>query len=210
MTLREIGVCPAFSACPPFSRALAVLVAAASLGACASLSEKECRSGDWAKIGHDDGAQGLSANELDKHRDACKGLDITPDAKAYQEGRAQGLKTYCTQASAYVSARRGLGYNGVCAPFGEGLFLEAFRRGQEVSALMREVHDLRQKVDELEVAVMSGEYSDADRTQMRFRADELNQRLRIREWDLERLDRSYSADFKAPELSWAEMRELNP
>jgi hypothetical protein len=192
------------------ARALTVLLAAAGLCACASLSEKQCRSGDWTSIGRDDGAHGLAANEFDKHREACKPYGKEPDAKAYEAGRAQGLKTYCTQAGAYVSARRGLGYNGVCANRSEGLFLEAFRAGQHVNTQMREVRDLRRDIDELQIAAMSEDHSDAERTQMRFRAQDLNQRLRIREWDLERADRNYAAKFGAPELTWIEVRELNP
>jgi hypothetical protein len=57
---------------------------------------------------------------------------------------------------------------------------------------------------------MSGEYSDADRTQMRFRADDMNERLRVRQWDLDRLDRKYASELGAPEASWVQMRQLKP
>jgi hypothetical protein len=41
---------------------------------------------------------------------------------------------------------------------------------------------------------------------MRFRADELNQRVRMKEWDVERLDRKYARQYNAPELEWIELR----
>ena len=191
------------------ARAISLLALAAGLAACASLTEKQCRSGDWAGIGRDDGAHGLPAKEFDKHREACKDFNVIADEKAYRDGREQGLKAYCTVSTAYQAARRGLGYHGVCADRDEARFLAAYRRGEEVAALMKEVHDLRQRVDELEVAAMSEE-SDANRTQLRFRADELNDKLRIRQWDLERADRTYSAQFGAPVLSWIDLREINP
>ena len=190
--------------------ALTLLALVATLGACASLSEKDCAGGDWRGIGRADGQHGLPAGELDKHRKACAAQNVVPDEAAYKAGRDEGLAEYCTPAWAYVNARRGLGYSGVCATRNEGAFLEAYRGGQQVATVMRDVYDLRRNVDELEVAAMTRDVPDAERTQMRMRAGDLNQRLRMREWDLEKLDRDFAKRFGAPELTWSELRSLNP
>jgi hypothetical protein len=190
MTFREMVVCPLF------------LV----LAGCASLSEKQCRSGDWAGIGRADGEKGLAADELERHQKACVEHGVKPDAQDYRAGYAQGLQTYCMPGHGYVAARRGEGYREVC-PAPATKFLEAFRRGREVSLAIRDVAELRRSLQEVEVAAMSGDHSDEERTQLRYRAHDLSQKVRMREWDVERLDRTYAARFDAPQLTWEEMRD---
>jgi len=190
-------------------RAGALIVAALALaaGACASLSEKQCRSGDWTAIGRADGERGLPAGEIERHREACAAHRVKPDAGRYRAGHEQGLAAYCTPRGGYVAGRRGEPYRDVCPAASAEKFRAAFDRGREVDRVLRDVKDLRRSLDELELSAMSGDYSPEDRTQLRFRADELNQRLRMREWDLERLDRKYASEFNAPELGWQELRE---
>lgn len=184
---------------------LIALAAALLAGGCASLSEQECRGGDWVSVGRKDGTAGLPPDELDKHRDACRKHDVTPDAKNYRRGHAQGLKLYCTAPSGYVAARRGEIYREVC-PAGSQKFLEAFRRGREVHNLVEEVRELRQRSEELQLQAMSGDMSSEQRTDLRFRAQEAKQRLKMKEWDLERLDRRYAHEYGAPALDWADLR----
>jgi hypothetical protein len=179
-----------------------------ALAGCATLSEKECR-GDWEAIGRADGARGLPADELERHRTACGKHDITPDAAAWRAGREQGLVTFCTPRGGYLAGRGGETYRDVCPAAKEAAFLAAHRRGREVAELIREVRVLRQRRDDYEAAALQ-QHDDGrpeDRTQLRFRAEEAGQRLRIREWELERLDRRYAREFGAPELSWTDMRE---
>lgn len=187
-------------------RALTALALAAAVGGCASLSEKQCR-GDWTEIGRADGARGVPAQELERHVEACAKHGIAPDAARYRAGHAQGLEAFCTPRGGYLAGRRGEPHRGVCSGAREAQFLEAHRRGREVAEVLREVRELRRARDELEMAALQGEYAPEDRTQLRFRAEEAGQRLRIKEWDLERLDRRYAREFGAPELSWTELRE---
>ena len=72
---------------------LCVLVLATS---CSSLSEKDCKSGDWAAIGKKDGERGYSEGRLESHQKACSEYGISIDANQYQSARKEGLKTYCT------------------------------------------------------------------------------------------------------------------
>ncbi|HUR39634.1 MAG TPA: DUF2799 domain-containing protein [Verrucomicrobiae bacterium] len=186
---------------------LIALAASALLASCASMSDRECRSGNWREVGRADGAKGLPAGgELPKHRKACSDHGVTPDLAAYRTGHAEGLASYCTPSSGYVAARRGELYREVC-PAGSVQFLEAFRRGRQVSLLLQETRDLRRRIDEAQLSAMSDESSPEDRTNLRFRSEELELRLRQSERDLERLDRRYAKAFGAPELSYAELRD---
>lgn len=184
---------------------LIVVALAAALGGCASLSKSECRAGDWNAIGRADGERGLPATEIDRHRDACKDHDVTPDAARYRAGHAQGLATFCTPRGGYVAGRKGDGNARACPDTAKG-FSEAYRRGREVYVVLRDVQDLRRSLDDLQAAAMAGDYAPEDRTQMRFRTDDIERRLRLREWELERLDRQYAREFGAPELTWQELR----
>lgn len=182
-----------------------VLLALAAAG-CASLSEKQCRSGDWTAVGRADGAKGLPAQELERHREACAGYGVKPDTARYRAGHAQGLAEYCTPRGGYVSGRSGSTYRDACPAATADAFLQAHRDGRDVQVLLDEVKSLRRRIDELQAAAMTGDYGPEDRTQLRFRVDELEQRLRLREWELERRDRKYSQQYGAPELSWSELR----
>lgn len=186
---------------------LIALAAGALLAGCASMSGTECSSGNWREVGRGDGARGLPAvNELPKHRKACSDHGVTPDVTAYRAGHAEGLASYCTPSNGYVAARRGELYREVC-PAGAVHFLEAFRRGREVSLLLQETRDLRRRIDETQLRAMSDESVAEDRTNLRFRSEELELRLRQNERDIERLDRRYAKAFGAPELSYAELRD---
>lgn len=189
------------------ARALIAVAAAAVLGGCATLTASECRRGDWEALGREDGARGVPAQELERHREACVKHGLAPDAARYRAGHEQGLAGYCTPRGGYLAGRRNEPYHDVCAGAKETAFLEARRRGREVFDLLRDVREARRRREEFELAAMQGDYGPEDRTQLRFRAEEAGARLRIREWDLERLDRRYAREFGAPELTWAEMRE---
>lgn len=188
----------------------ALTVAALALGSvlagCASLSGRQCQSGDWARMGRADGERGLPLSQLEEHRDACVRHGIEPDGEKYRAAHAEGLRVYCTEAAAYVSGRRGDGYHGVCEPPLEEKILPAHRRGREVSYRLRDIKELRRRMEDLERAPLAGEYSDAERTQLRRRAAELRSELQRREWDAERLDRRYAREYGAPLLSPMDFR----
>jgi hypothetical protein len=65
---------------------------------CGTMSKEECASSEWKHIGLVDGRMGKTASYLNEHRNTCG--ENTPNAIAYEEGRIQGLKEYCTPRSA--------------------------------------------------------------------------------------------------------------
>jgi hypothetical protein len=68
-----------------------------ALTGCASLSEKECKHGNWAAIGQRDGERGMSKDRIDSHSKACAEYGITPDSTQYSTGFTSGNKSYCSQ-----------------------------------------------------------------------------------------------------------------
>ncbi len=89
-------------------------VATASLTSCATLSREECMVGDWYAIGMADGAKGYDGKRLSEHSKACAKAGVAPNVTAWEKGRQQGLKQYCTDANAYALGKRGRTLNAVC------------------------------------------------------------------------------------------------
>jgi hypothetical protein len=117
--------------------ALAVAGAIATLAAgCASLSEDQCRQGDWADIGQADGYAGYAMTRLQDHAKACGKLGITPDAAAYSRGRQVGLRGYCTAPNGFNEGRLGNSYAGVCPPNLAPAFMAAYDDGRIVNAAL--------------------------------------------------------------------------
>lgn len=119
------------------SLALAGAVAGLVAG-CASLSEDQCRQGDWASIGQADGYAGYAMTRLQDHTEACRKVGITPDAAAYSRGRQAGLRGYCTVSRGFTEGRLGNSYAGVCPPDLAPAFMAAYNDGRVVNvALVR-------------------------------------------------------------------------
>lgn len=129
---------------------LAGLTALLLLG-CASVSEEECRVGDWRGIGFSDGAAGRSPDYIDNHRKACAKVGVAPDLAAWQAGRSQGLKQYCSPQNAYETGRKGQEIGPYCS-------------AAQVSS-MQKAHEFGLKYNELghEIALMEAEYRDLRR-----------------------------------------------
>lgn len=93
---------------------LPLLAGALALSSCATLSKEQCVMGNWQAIGYNDGVAGYSSERLASHTKACAKANISPDYQAWERGRQQGLKQYCTPSNAYAVGRKGQQLNSVC------------------------------------------------------------------------------------------------
>jgi hypothetical protein len=129
----------------PIPRALAVLCLFL-LAACASLTEEECRAGDWYRIGVSDGAEGRGADHIEAHRRACAGVGVSPDAEAWLRGRERGLRLYCTPAKAYEVAREGRPLRPGCTAAEVERLQPGYDWGREYWRLELRIQDLRSEI----------------------------------------------------------------
>lgn len=121
------------------------------LAGCASLSQNECRRGDWRGIGERDGAAGRTQTYLAKHRKACARWHIAPDAQQWETGRQEGLKSYCTAENFYRLGRNGLNaQTDLCAPEDTENLREAHLRGYDYYRLYRELREQQNRLFYLE------------------------------------------------------------
>lgn len=97
-------------------RYLLLLTAAVLTGltGCATLSKQECLIGNWQAIGFADGAAGRTPDYLNNHNKACAKVGVATDYRAWEQGRKEGLKQYCTETNAYQIGRRGAQMSPVC------------------------------------------------------------------------------------------------
>ncbi len=105
------------------------------LGACSSMSAKECSVVDWRSIGYEDGVNGRSGDHIGQYRKACAKHGIGTDLAGYQAGREAGLREYCQPANGYRVGANGGEYGGVCPAPLEHAFRGAYEAGRELYTL---------------------------------------------------------------------------
>lgn len=171
------------------------------LSGCASLSKDECITGDWQGIGYRDGLQGKPEAFIAEHQTACSEYSITVDLISYQQGREIGLNTYCKADNGYRLGRSGAEYGYVCPRQVEKAFLQAYQAGreiylqekkvsdieQQISRQLREVTQLKDKMDSTEKKLVSDGLSRAERQNLLQELRQLETELPSKQHMIERL-----------------------
>lgn len=123
------------------------------LAACATLDEEACREGNWAEIGRVDGASGRSPAFVEQHAEACAGYGIAPDRAAWEAGRQEGLRLYCTERNAWKEGARGIHLRNVCPVADEARLLRANDRGLNWHWIGRDIDDAERRISEINRAL---------------------------------------------------------
>ncbi len=173
------------------------LGAALLLPGCASLSKDECRHGDWYQIGLRDGAAGLPARRIVKHRDACAEYRVEPDDKKYRAGREEGLREYCQLRNAFKTGLDGHKYEGVCPPAIDTTYrrynfvaFEVYRLRKEIETIEDRIYDKERLLDEKKERKLTADERDRLRDEIREldrRRDRLRDDLRRADYELDKM-----------------------
>ena len=172
-----------------FGAALALL---ATLQGCATLSEADCLSADWAVMGEADGEQGRSISELNRYRRQCADYGVVPDSEAYLDGRERGLARYCTETNGYQEGRAGAQYQPVCPAALDPGFQRAHQLGHAVFTTLTElrqsndsidfarntIDDLESEIADAEASIRSGNLDDEEKERLRDKVDSDNRRIK--------------------------------
>ncbi len=151
------------------------------LSACATLSENQCKQGDWYDIGVRDGSGGYGGDRLNKHSEACQEYGVAPNREAYEKGRGEGLKSYCSPDNAYHMGRRGGSYRGGCPAELETAFLRKFEAGRQIYEVEARVNSLYRQITNLE--------NDMDKEKDVGRRVRLREQIRDRQREKDNLQR---------------------
>jgi Protein of unknown function (DUF2799) len=152
--------------------AFAVFVLAA-LGGCATLSEGECRMGDWFDIGFRDGRQGRPADRITDHVKACAEYGTPPDRERYLDGHFAGLGSYCTAHNGLALGRAGRSYHGVCATHDERAFMSGYSLGNSLHRAHVRLDSIIDEIASVEATLKDKESSDEERDAAIYRRVQL-------------------------------------
>lgn len=137
-----------------------------ALTGCATLSRDECKSGDWHKIGVQDGSDGRTEDRFKKHGKACE-LDRSEVSKAaYMAGREKGLAIYCTRVRGYREGALGQKYLGVCSPQTAVQFLSGFEFGRRIYQTEIRLSDTANEFFSVNQKLQQPSLSNADRASL--------------------------------------------
>lgn len=132
------------------------LILLLTLAACATLSEDECRAGDWESIGVEDGSNGRMPDYIAKHAKACADFGVAPDRALWEKGRQKGLPLYCLPARAWQEGADGRRLSPVCPTsqaeaLGRANFrgLTWHRIGQDIDEAESEIQRISAALSEL-------------------------------------------------------------
>ena len=169
----------------------AALALSAALQGCATLSEADCLTADWAVMGEVDGQEGKPLSVLNDYRRQCADYGVVPDSQEYMEARERGLTRFCTQGSGYRQGRSGAPDQRVCPPalapdfrsghqLGRAVYtsLNVLRSsGDSIRLARNEIEVLRSDIRDREESLRSDDLSDEDRRRLRNEIDSMHGRI---------------------------------
>lgn len=125
----------------------AVLVVGVGCAAKPTVTENQCRAGDWQTIGYRDGAAGVDSARLLKHQEACGEFAIVPNRNLYLAGWQEGLLSYCTADNGFQQGLHGRALNGVCRAELREPYASAHADGRQLYVARRDVNHLQQALN---------------------------------------------------------------
>lgn len=170
----------------------ASLALTATLFGCASLSEEDCLTADWAVMGEADGQQGRPVSEINRYRRQCAQYGIVPDSAAYLEARERGLVLFCTHDNGYDQGRSGAAHRLVCPAAVEPDFRRGYDLGRAVYVSLTELRNsndsigynedeiegLRSDISNRKETLRSGDLSDEEKQDQRDAITSNEQRIK--------------------------------
>ena len=203
--------------------AAGVVVGAALLAGCTTMSKDQCLAGAWGEKGYADGAAGYPISRLDDHAKACAKYQVAPNPAAYGSAREDGLRSYCTFEKGWGEGRAGNTYYGVCRPEEEAAFLPAYHDGLRLhevedavetaegalSSAEARIEDREDKLDAKQRELRGEGRTDEERRRVRDRIEEVRGEIRearrnareardaldSAEWDVRRVRRELSGRY---------------
>lgn len=159
---------------------------------CATMSEDQCRVGDWGGQGLRDGSAGLPMSRLEDHAKACARHGVAPEVTPYRSAREDGLRSYCRLERGFEEGRAGRSYHGVCRAEEEAEFLPAFQdglrlhaaesaleaAGSELNSAVAWIEDREDKLQAKQRELGEDGKTDAEREKIRERIAEVRGELR--------------------------------
>lgn len=125
-----------------------ILLSALLLTSCATVSKSQCQVGDWQQLGRAAGESGASQRFYHRVAKDCSEYGVRADSAAFEKGRLQGNKRFCTASGGLNAGRRGIEYQSVCSGEAEIDFMRGYLLGRELYLIELEYRDSRRLYDD--------------------------------------------------------------
>lgn len=177
-------------------KVIAIMLLSIGFIGCSTLSEEQCKSGNWEMIGQQDGAKGLNSSRVLKHQEACSEYGISVDNALYNKGYDRGVVTFCTKENGFNTGRNGKTNPRVCPTKLQSAFDKAYNEGRKYYLLEKEIKELEDQIDKVNIEIdetyakeetEKKSYSSSRRTLQRKRSG-LEKKLRRLERQLDLLN----------------------
>ena len=180
----------------------ALILACFTLSACTyqSLTKEQCLSGDWKGIGYQDGVLGQYPDRIVEHAEACADTGVRPDINAWQKGREEGLKYYCTADNFYRLGINGYAIHYVCDKAKMPQLQKIYRQAYEQYDLQQKISSAQQQIRENEITLEKLKRGEmlTYKTETEARAELL--RLQNQIWDLKQHIEQYQNSLQQAKL----------
>lgn len=125
-------------------RRMAVAAAGLLLAGCApGLAPESCAGADWRAVGVADGADGRGPGFVQEHVRSCAKVGVRPDAEAWEAGRREGLRSYCTPRNAWELGLAGRPLAEVCPEPMAAELARVHAAGWRRAQILRAIGDTR-------------------------------------------------------------------
>lgn len=143
------------------------------LSGCATLSENQCRLGDWQGIGLSDGANGYALGRFEEHQKACAEYSVAPNMHEYQRGYENGVAKYCVPSNGYIVGRQGKSYYGVCTGPDAGEFMQNYYAGKREFEVKTRLSEISKKLEDIDKKLRGTDIKKQDRDNLWYERKEL-------------------------------------
>ena len=128
---------------------------------CASISEEQCRIGDWYQLGLEDGRQGKK-NQAANYSGDCAEYKVSVDLEKYNAGRDQGLKSYCSYDNGAFIGGQNASYEHVCPAELSSEFLAGYVPHKNLAQAESDVQSVERRLSNLRKQLKNEDLSEDD------------------------------------------------
>ena len=133
---------------------------------CASLSQQQCKVGDWQSIGKRDGQAGHSLARFEDHKKACKSHGQAANLTLYKKGHEEGLASHCTVQSQINLGLTGERYRPVCSGTSVAVLKEANQWGYRIYLINKDISQAEYQLSSAQVALSKSNLKQDERNRL--------------------------------------------
>ncbi|MBD1557665.1 DUF2799 domain-containing protein [Vibrio sp. S9_S30] len=158
-----------------------------ALSGCSSISEEECLLGDWYQLGLRDGQKGKSNQAADYNKD-CSEYSVQLDLERYNQGRNEGLKSYCTYENGVALGLANQDYYNVCPTELSSQFLFGYTPYNNLAKAQSKQQQYQRLIYDYSARLKDANISDSDRVTYQSELSKTRDNLEYAKYDTKKYE----------------------